>query len=51
MSDMALALEAGCDVVVKLFPANSFDPSFINQQSSENVRIIADRGYLIKQHE
>ncbi len=41
VSDMALALEAGCDVV-KLFPANSFDPSFIKSVNGPlpNVRIM-----------
>ncbi|MCR4367183.1 MULTISPECIES: bifunctional 2-keto-4-hydroxyglutarate aldolase/2-keto-3-deoxy-6-phosphogluconate aldolase [Bacillus amyloliquefaciens group] len=45
VSDMALALEAGCDVV-KLFPANSFDPSFIKSVSGPlpNVRIMPTGG-------
>lgn len=29
ISEMVMALEAGCDVL-KLFPANNFEPSFIN---------------------
>ncbi|MES1030048.1 bifunctional 2-keto-4-hydroxyglutarate aldolase/2-keto-3-deoxy-6-phosphogluconate aldolase [Bacillus velezensis] len=45
VSDMALALEAGCDVV-KLFPANSFDPSFIKSVNGPlpNVRIMPTGG-------
>ncbi|MDN4071838.1 bifunctional 2-keto-4-hydroxyglutarate aldolase/2-keto-3-deoxy-6-phosphogluconate aldolase [Fictibacillus terranigra] len=45
ISDMAIALEAGCDVL-KLFPANTFDPSFIRSVNGPlpNVRIMPTGG-------
>lgn len=45
ISDMASALEAGCDVM-KLFPASSFDPSFIKSVNGPlpNVRIMPTGG-------
>ncbi|KSU80311.1 2-dehydro-3-deoxyphosphogluconate aldolase / (4S)-4-hydroxy-2-oxoglutarate aldolase [Fictibacillus enclensis] len=49
ISDMALALEAGCDVL-KLFPANTFDPSFIKSVNGPlpNVRIMPTGGISLK---
>ncbi|PJN89737.1 bifunctional 2-keto-4-hydroxyglutarate aldolase/2-keto-3-deoxy-6-phosphogluconate aldolase [Bacillus sp. mrc49] len=43
--EMATALEAGCDVL-KLFPANHFDPSFIKSVNGPlpNVRIMPTGG-------
>ncbi|MCQ6264648.1 bifunctional 2-keto-4-hydroxyglutarate aldolase/2-keto-3-deoxy-6-phosphogluconate aldolase [Fictibacillus sp. WQ 8-8] len=45
IGDMAKALEAGCDVL-KLFPANAFDPSFIRSVNGPlpNVRIMPTGG-------
>ncbi|MBT2575147.1 bifunctional 2-keto-4-hydroxyglutarate aldolase/2-keto-3-deoxy-6-phosphogluconate aldolase [Bacillus sp. ISL-51] len=45
ISDMASALEAGCDVM-KLFPAITFDPSFIKSVNGPlpNVRIMPTGG-------
>lgn len=47
--DMAEALEAGCDVL-KLFPANTFDPSFIRSVNGPlpNVRIMPTGGVSLK---
>ncbi|WP_057912876.1 bifunctional 2-keto-4-hydroxyglutarate aldolase/2-keto-3-deoxy-6-phosphogluconate aldolase [Peribacillus muralis] len=45
LREMATALEAGCDVL-KLFPANQFDPSFIKSVNGPlpNVRIMPTGG-------